>query len=523
MSGGLYSIATIIKRLEAATARLEDITTAQSRIFADKSGDTSPPTTPPPVPPPPPPVTVPEPVQGSTDAPATPLPPVVAAYDERILNGRVRPWVDLTKSFAANSVIEMAQLTLQQYLNVRKYIHMAASCARPDKETSTNLLNPFTAGIESIMKKKEAGRKEREWYAHMTFIGEGAPLVGWVVNDKPAAYVTDIKDSIDYFGNRLLKEFKEKDPKHLDWVRGFNGIVSELKQFLIEWYPNGVLWNANGIPVEEHQARVSREEAQALAASAPPAPAPPPPPPPPPPAPAAPPAAQPTSGGGIAAVFAELNKGEEITKGLRKVDRSEMTHKNPELRASGVVPASLGSSPAPKKPVKPAKPLALAGKKPAKLSLEGSKWLVEYQENESSLTIEATDRNQSINIYACKSTILVVNGKVNAINLVNCDKTSVLLDSVVSSISITKSPNFQIQVKGTVPTIQVDGTDSGQIYLAESSFNTEITTAKCSAINIHLAVPGEEEGIFEEKPVPEMLKTVIQDGKLVTTVVEHIG
>ena len=44
--------------------------------------------------------------------------------------------------------------------------------------------------------------------------------------------------------------------------------------------------------------------------------------------------------GGVAAVFAELNRGEEVTKGLRKVDKNEMTHKNPALRAGSVVPAS---------------------------------------------------------------------------------------------------------------------------------------------------------------------------------------
>ena len=101
-------------------------------------------------------------------------------------------------------------------------------------------------------------------------------------------------------------------------------------------------------------------------------------------------------------MFAELNRGEDVTKGLRKVDKSEMTHKNPALRASSVVPTS--PSPvckycaflmvlillvekknknvddlfhvAPKRPVKPSKPHALAGKKPPKFALEGSKWLI---------------------------------------------------------------------------------------------------------------------------------------------------
>jgi adenylyl cyclase-associated protein len=43
-------------------------------------------------------------------------------------------------------------------------------------------------------------------------------------------------------------------------------------------------------------------------------------------------------------VFAELNRGSEVTKSLRKVDKSEMTHKNPALRASSTVPSTAGSS-----------------------------------------------------------------------------------------------------------------------------------------------------------------------------------
>jgi adenylyl cyclase-associated protein len=71
-------------------------------------------------------------------------------------------------------------------------------------------------------------------------------------------------------------------------------------------------------------------------------------PPPPPPAPAAAPPA-PSSGGRMAAgsianVFADLNRGEAVTKGLRKVEKSEMTHKNPALRAGSVVPSTSGSA-----------------------------------------------------------------------------------------------------------------------------------------------------------------------------------
>lgn len=71
--------------------------------------------------------------------------------------------------------------------------------------------------------------------------------------------------------------------------------------------------------------------------------------------------------------------------------------------------------------------------------------------------------------------------------------------------------------------IQIDSSDTGMIYLSKSSLHAEITTAKCSSINVSIPAEGEEEGVFEEQAVPEMLRAVVKDGKLVTTVVEHVG
>jgi adenylyl cyclase-associated protein len=88
---------------------------------------------------------------------------------------------------------------------------------------------------------------------------------------------------------------------------------------------------------------------------------------------------------------------------------------------------------------------------------------------------------------------------------------------------VTNSPSFALQIIGTAPTIQVDSTDSGQIYLSKHCLDVELTTAKCSSINVSVPLEGEEEGIFMEQAVPEMLKTVVKDGKLLTTIVEHVG
>lgn len=108
---------------------------------------------------------------------------------------------------------------------------------------------------------------------------------------------------------------------------------------------------------------------------------------------------------------------------------------------------------------------------------------------------------------------------------VSCTKTSILVSSVISSISVTNSPSFAVQITGACPTIQIDKTDSGQVYLSKDCLGVEIFTAKCSAINVSLPDPdaGGEDGVFVERAVPEMLRTVVKGGRLATNIVEHSG
>ncbi|KAF9533468.1 adenylate cyclase associated N terminal-domain-containing protein [Crepidotus variabilis] len=519
---GLHTIATLIKRLEAAASRFEDIAetvvTRGSSQGDGRRGSTASGVAPAAVAPAAPPA----PSGGA--AAGENLNPLevefVAAFQRDILEAKLKPFVELTKSFAGPNVIELANLVEKEYALLFGYLKIVALCQRPTSdEASQSLLKDFPPAIEALSRAKETMRRDRDWFAHLTFICEGAPAIGWVVNPKPVQFLAEnILDTLMYYGNKIKKEFKEKDAKHVEWVILYVGMIETMKEYVKQHHPMGPSWNVKGVTVDQYKASGS-------SASAPSAGGAPPPPPPPPPAPHVAGVPAPTSGGGAAAVFAELNRGEDVTKGLRKVDKSEMTHKNPALRTSSVVPASpspSGGKLSGKKPIKPSKPQALAGKKPSKFALEINKWMIEYHEGDT-LTLDDVSLSQSVNIYGCKGTIILIKGKVNAVNIINSQKTSVLLSSVVASVSITNSPSFQLQITGTAPMIQIDSTDSGQVYLSKESLTAEITTAKCSAINISLPVPGEEEGIFEEQPVPEMFKTTVQGGKLVTTIVEHSG
>lgn len=231
----------------------------------------------------------------------------------------------------------------------------------------------------------------------------------------------------------------------------------------------------------------------------------------------------------MGAVFSELNRGEEVTKGLKKVDKSQMTHKNPALRAQndGEAPERSRSRGPETKP-KPASMRQNSAasqtppKKQPKKELDGNKWLIEnYDSPSQPITLEV-EIAQSILISRCKNTTIILKGKANAISIDNSPRLQILVETLVSSVDVIKSPNFAIQVTGSLPTVMLDQVDGAQIYLGKESLGTEVFTSKCSSVNVVLPPEGEEED-SRECALPEQMRTWVKEGKLVSEIVEHAG
>lgn len=338
-----------------------------------------------------------------------------------------------------------------------------------------------------------------------------------------------------------------RDKAHVEWIQAYYKIFRSLVAYVKEYFATGLTWNQkDGIDYLEALKQVQgagtatpKASAQAAAGGPPPPPPPPLPnfddngiPAPPPPPPGAAPSGK-VSGGDMMAVFDQINSGSSVTSGLKKVDKSQMTHKNPSLRASAPVPvrsssqsssASRGKSPLPNK-----KPDSMRTKKPSRKELDGNKWLIENFENTGSdvITVSA-ELNHSILISRCNKAVIKVNGKANAISIDNCTGLSIVIDSLVSSLDVIKSPKFAVQVDGVLPTILLDQVDGAQVYLSLDSLATEIFSSKCSNINVVVPPSDEEggdEGDSKEFAVPEQIRTVVsKSGKgLLNEIVEHAG
>ncbi|KAJ1804372.1 F-actin-capping protein subunit alpha [Coemansia sp. RSA 2598] len=332
-----------------------------------------------------------------------------------------------------------------------------------------------------------------------------------------------MKDSAQFYSNRVLRTWREKDATHVEWVKAFLSILREMAAYAKQFHTTGLTWNAKGQDPGDALKAIEGGSSAPTASVSASAGAPPPPPSLPPMSDAA---DQDQSGDQASAVrgalFADLNKGTTVTSGLRKVDKSEMTHKNPSLRVSSVVQgkpqsAAGGSAQVQKQTAAP--------QKPPRMELDGHKWTVENYGTEH-LTIEATENKQTVYMYNCKGTTLEIKNKLNSIAIDSCQKCGVVFDSLVSECSVVNSKSVQVQARETVPSIQIDRTDGAHIFLSEATRdNTQIITAKASEVNISypFETANPEDDNFVEQPVPEQLQTVVKDGKLVTTILEHTG
>ncbi|XP_008303166.1 adenylyl cyclase-associated protein 1 [Stegastes partitus] len=434
----------------------------------------------------------------------------VEAFDE-IISGPLAQYLTLSQQIGGD-VQKHAEMVKQGFINQRQLLLTASSSQKPSDTVLTSLLQPVSKAIQQVQAFREQNRSSPH-FNHLSAVSESVPALGWVaMAPKPCPYVKEMQDAAMFYTNRVLKDFKEKDKTHVDWVRAYINTWAELQNYIKQHHTTGLAWSKSG-PVAS---------ASAAPPSAPAGGAPPPPPPGPPP----PPMDLSTSGGDSGsdnrnALFASINKGSDITKGLKHVSDDQKTHKNPNLRTQGAAPVRTGPKPFSSPSTRPATATTPATRTlPPVFELDGKKWKVENQEGALNLVISDTELKQVVYAYKCNKSTLQVKGKLNSITIDNCKKMGLVFDDVVGIVDVINCKDVKVQVMGKVPTISINKTDGCHVYLSNDSLQCEIVSAKSSEMNI--LVP-QKDGEFTELPVPEQFKTVWDGKKLVTTSTEIAG
>lgn len=432
----------------------------------------------------------------------------VEAFDA-VISGPVADYLKVSKEIGGD-VEKHASMVGAAFQSERSILVLASKSRQPSQDQLSTILKPVSDRIQQVQDFREKNRTSK-FFNHLSAVSESIPALGWItMSPKPGPFVKEMTDAATFYTNRVLKDYKDTDKKHVEWVKNYISIWTSIQLYIKENHTTGLSWSKTG-PLASAGAIPS-----APIGGLPP---PPPPGPPPPPLATADHASE-SDTGARSALFAQLNQGEGITKGLKHISDKEKTHKNPDLRSQGPVRSGPKPFTSPKPATAAASQKPSAHKKPPLLELQGKKWIVENHENNPNVVVSETELKQVVYIFKCVNSTVQVKGKINSITMDQCKKVGLVFEDAVGIVEIINCKDVKVQVINKVPTISINKTDGCHVYLSKDSLNCEIISAKASEMNI--LVPGAG-GEFTEFPVPEQFKTVWDGRKLVTTVTEIAG
>eukprot|EP00483_Globobulimina_turgida_P002065 UN02067 len=207
--------------------------------------------------------------------------------------------------------------------------------------------------------------------------------------------------------------------------------------------------------------------------------------------------------GAVNPLFAQLNQGGNVTKGLKKVTR-DMTNKDKTI--SGKINYSNKS-----KTAAPSKKKAAAPKKvkPAAIRKQGFRiWVENYVEGVEEIK-EAGIKNE-VYIVNCKNTGFRLATKCKAVIVDSCTKIQVEIDSVLTSVDMINTNGSTLYLKSNVPTLNIDKCAGPRIVLFQDLLdkNPQIITSMTSDMNI--STPGKEvDDDWKDVPVPYQFITTV--------------
>jgi len=290
----------------------------------------------------------------------------------------------------------------------------------------------------------------------------------------------------DFYGNKILLEYKMTDPLQVAWVKSFKDTLKALQSYVQAWHPATLAWSATGV-------EFTGDKSAAVTAPSPLPPA--------------------SSTNGVSngandvkgSLFSVINSG-NLTAGLKHVSKGSKT-----AAATSVVPATVPVATAAPAPPPAAKTI------PPKFELDGKKWIIQGQ-GKTVLKVDKVEPKQTLYIYGCTDTTVQIIGKIGQITIDGCKGTGVVFDDIVSSVEVVNCDRVKVQSNGKLPTLSVDKSDSIEAYLSKASLDVEVYTSKISDFNV-LIPSGTDD--MTEIPVPQQYVHKIVNGKLTTEPTKH--
>lgn len=85
---------------------------------------------------------------------------------------------------------------------------MTTKAKKPDQQP-TELMTELHRYTSTVDELRESNRPS-PLFTHLSAVSEGIVALGWIVEKRPVDFVKETLGSAQYYGNKVLKEYKEK-------------------------------------------------------------------------------------------------------------------------------------------------------------------------------------------------------------------------------------------------------------------------------------------------------------------------
>lgn len=426
-----------------------------------------------------------------TSSPAEVVPPSVLKYQE-FVNNVAKPFCEETISLD-EKLKDVGNLLLDGFQEISQIVSASAKGKKPTTDGMKELLSKVVEILNKI-EKLRADSKGTPLWDHFSALNEISKCLQWVgVRDITTKYVKETVVSSQFYTMRVQREFREKDPRHMEWIKHMSAMVNTLAEYINDHHTSGLRFNPKA-EIDALQAyknpSTSNSGVPATPTGVPPPLAPPP---------LAPPPVPSSINRGpapdMSGVFDAIKNFK--TSGLKRVTDDMKTKNRPKEEKTSVVPSEV------QKKTSTLVPSTSVQRGPPRFELvEDKKWEIFYQTKNNDIEIEEDQVKMHHTIYVmkCDDSLIQVRGKVNSIVLDGCVRTSIIFDSAVSSCELVNCQSCKIQVKGKSPMISLNKVDGVQIFLSQESATCPIYSSKSSEMNI--CITNDED--YDEIPLPEL-------------------
>jgi adenylyl cyclase-associated protein len=118
----------------------------------------------------------------------------------------------LLQCTAINHSLNQAGRVLEAFQAQRKFLLISTRAKKPDMTSSAyaDLLAPLQQHMRAISDIRDRNRGKPH-FNHLSTVSESISVLAWItVEPKPFKHVEESLGSAQYWGNRVVKEFKEK-------------------------------------------------------------------------------------------------------------------------------------------------------------------------------------------------------------------------------------------------------------------------------------------------------------------------